>query len=319
MKALVLGGSGMLGAMMVEVLSHESGVAVVATVRTPSALRTFQALYPAVEWRLCDAEHEQSQHLARALEGAGWVINCIGVIKPYIHEGNAGEVERAIRVNSLFPHRLAQVAEEAGCRVLQIATDCVFSGRRGQYLEQDIHDAGDVYGKTKSLGEVFSPWVHHLRASIIGPEPSRHLSLLDWFLSQPAGAHVKGFANHRWNGVTTLHFARLCLAIVQGTAPGPPLRHVLPDGSVSKAELLRLIAESYRRQDLHIDGGEADKPCDRTLATSDLDGTRELWAAAGYDRPPSIAPMITELAEFECRFAREPWQRPTLAICARCA
>ncbi len=312
MKVLVLGGSGMLGAMMVEVLGRKPGLAVVATVRSRAALHRFQQIYPAVESRWFDAE--RGQNLSSALEGVSWVINCIGVIKPHIHEGNAREIERAIRVNSLFPHRLAQAADAAGCQVLQIATDCVFSGSKGQYLEQDVHDAGDVYGKTKSLGEVFSGHVHHLRASIIGPEPSHHLSLLDWFLSQPESVRLKGYTNHRWNGVTTLHFARLCLGIMRGAAPRMRLRHVVPSGTVSKAELLRAVAESYQRQNLNIEFTEAETPCDRTLATSDPDGNEALWQAAGYRQPPSVPEMIAELAEFPCRFAREPWQQPVKPV-----
>ena len=98
--------------------------------------------------------------------------HAIGVIKPYIRDDDAAAVERALRVNGLFPHILARAAERSGCRVLQIATDCVYAGTIGNYREAAPHDALDVYGKTKSLGEVNSAAVHHLRCSIIGPNCS---------------------------------------------------------------------------------------------------------------------------------------------------
>src|SRR5262249_51893972 len=158
--------------------------------------------------------------------------------KPYIRDDNAAEVERAVDVNASFPHRLARAAEQTGTRVIQIATDCVYSGTRGQYIEANEHDARDVDGKTKSLGEVNSPAVHHLRCSIIGPELKGHASLLDWFTRQPRGASVRGFLNHRWNGVTTLQYGRICRGIIRQQMALPRLIHVVPADVVSKADLL---------------------------------------------------------------------------------
>ena len=82
---------------------------------------------------------------------------------------------------------------------MQIATDCVYSGKKGSYNEDDLHDALDVYGKTKSLGEAQSPNLLNIRCSIIGPEQGKHVSLLEWFLTQEPGAKLQGFAHHHWN------------------------------------------------------------------------------------------------------------------------
>ena len=213
MKVVVLGASGMLGWVVLRELAADESLDVFASVRDESGAALARRVAPGVACRALDAEDVTVEALSDALDAASWAINAIGVIKPYIKEDEAASVERALRVNALFPHRLARAAERTGCRVLQIATDCVYSGARGDYRESDAHDALDVYGKTKSLGEVHSPMVHHLRCSIIGPELQHHMSLLDWFLGQPEGASLQGFVNHRWNGVTTLHFARLCRAI----------------------------------------------------------------------------------------------------------
>ena len=297
MKVVILGASGMLGSMVAEWFSRQAAFDTAATVRTPALAEEWRRRVPSVEWRVLDAESVEAPGIADALGGAVWAVNAIGVIKPYIHDDNAAEVERAVCVNALFPHLLARAAEATGCRVLQIATDCVYSGAKGGYVEADKQDALDVYGKTKSLGEVWSGSVFHLRASIIGPEPKAHVSLLDWFLGQKKDAAVNGFTNHQWNGVTTLHFARLCHGIITHEFGAlPHLQHAVPTGSISKAELLQCFAREYGRGDVRISPVEAKTVIDRTLATSDAELNRRLWALSGYATPPSVPEMIAELA-----------------------
>ena len=302
MKAIVLGASGMLGSMVLDYLSRVRSLELAATARDAALLERFKNRIPDVPWHLLDAERCALPELQALLGDANWAINAIGVIKPYIHDDNPTEVERAVRINALFPHILARAAEATGCKVLQIATDCVFSGETGDYLETAPHDALDAYGKTKSLGEVWSPLVHHLRCSIIGPEPKGHVSLLDWFLAQPKDGTVTGYQNHRWNGVTTLHFAKLCYGIMSNSLALPHVHHVVPDGAVAKAELLKTFARECGRGDLTVTPADAKTPVDRTLATADTALNLSLWQAAGYSTLPSIPEMIAELARFPYRF-----------------
>lgn len=293
----------MLGSMVADVLSREADIKVRATVRSLAALERGQEMGPNIEWHLIDAEDasdEAQSTLEAALDGVACVVNAIGVIKPYIRDDVEVERQRAIAVNALFPYRLAAIAEKADVRVIQIATDCVYSGSRGRYVESDPHDALDVYGKSKSLGEVPSD-VHHLRCSILGPERTAHVSLLDWFLQQRAGASVRGFTNHRWNGITTLHFARLCAPVVRGVELPTGIRHVLPSDAVTKADLLKEIALAFGRTDIQVEPVDADVAVDRTLATIDPESNRRLWEAAGYASPPSVSQMVHELAELESR------------------
>ena len=98
------------------------------------------------------------------------VVNAIGVIKPLIDEGDPQSVDRAMTINAWFPHSLAEAAEKRGVRVIHMTTDGVFSGRNGPYDEVAAHDADDVYGISKSRGEVVANHVVNLRCSIIGPE-----------------------------------------------------------------------------------------------------------------------------------------------------
>ncbi len=292
-KVAILGSTGMLGGMVARFLSQQP------------------------EYDLCvidhrggefpfDAAQVSVESLVYLLNGQDYIINCIGIIKPRIDEQNSCSVQRAVRVNALFPHMLAEVAERVGARVLQIATDCVYSGQgasAGSYFESSPHDPLDVYGKTKSLGEVRSPTVRHLRCSIVGPEqvdpPRPVCSLLQWFLAQPPSATVSGFTNHFWNGVTTLAFARLCHGIMSDERNFPvlpPVQHVLPAYAIPKSELLRNFAHFYSRRDIRIEEKEAASRVDRTLATDHPEVNEGLWQAAGYPAPPTIREMVAEMA-----------------------
>jgi dTDP-4-dehydrorhamnose reductase len=309
-KVAVLGAAGMLGSMVVDYLHRDNTFSVLGAVRSTEGARQYRQLYPGVDWQVLDAEHVSVAELLSVLDDTQWIINCIGIIKPHIHDDSAAEIERAIRVNALFPHVLAQAAEASGPHVLQIATDCVYSGNKGKHLERDHHDGLDVYGKTKSLGEVHSSHVHHLRVSIIGPEPRKHVSLLDWFLNQPFGSSVRGFTNHDWNGITTLQFSHLCRGIIQNHLTIPHVQHIVPADVVSKAELLQLCAGAFGRQDIQILPVEAETTVDRTLATENPTMNQALWEAAGYKEIPRISAMISDLGQADVRFGSKYAQLP---------
>ncbi|MDH4358772.1 MAG: sugar nucleotide-binding protein [Candidatus Berkelbacteria bacterium] len=292
----VLGCTGMLGSMVLDVFSRDRSFKIIATGRNKKEILRFSKKYPKVGFLVLDVETADENTLKKALKGAKWAINCIGIIKPYIHDDNAIEVERAIRVNSLYPHLLAKAATKLKAKVIQIETDCSFSGKKGDYTEDDEHDPTDVYGKTKSLGEAKFPNVYHLRDSIIGPEISAHVSLLDWFLTQPKGAKVNGFANHKWNGVTTLHFARICLGIIKNNLKIPNFQHIIAADKPSKAQMLNYFAKYFDRTDIKITPVKAPKVVDRTLATKNPKENARTWKAAGYKKPPMVGEMIGELA-----------------------
>ena len=303
-KVLVLGGSGMLGSMVVDLLSRNGTFDVTATVRDAALATQFGAHLPGAAWRVFRFEgHPPSLDM---LDGHPWIVNAIGITKPLIRDDHPAEIERAIDVNARLPYLIGHRARQSGARVLQIATDCVYSGRQGGYRETDLHDALDVYGKTKSLGESFQDNVHHLRCSIIGPEPKDFKFLIEWFRRQAPAATVKGFVNHRWNGVTTLHFARLCAGIIARGLALPHLQHVVPSGSMTKASMLHAFAAAFRRPDIQIEDVEAGTIVDRTLDTITPDVNRRLWEAAGYPDPPSVAEMIGELGAFDYRGAGGP-------------
>ncbi len=297
-KVVIIGCTGMLGAITLDSFVQSGDFDVVGTYRDVGAVEALRKSYPETEFRELDAEAASSEDIDVALDEAEWVVNAAGVIKPYIHDDNPTETQRAINVNSLFPYKLAASAAKSSAKVIQIATDCVYSGRQGKYVESDQHDAIDVYGKTKSLGEAHLDNIVHIRASIIGPELKAHVSLLDWFLSNPKGAEVPGYTNHQWNGVTTLHFAKIAQGIIKNKIAIPHSQHLIPGNTISKANLLRSFAKEFGRADLTIKDGEAAVVVDRTLATENEELNKKIWEAAGYKIAPTIEQMVAELAKY---------------------
>lgn len=277
MKIAILGKTGMLGSMVFDVFS-KTDYEITATDRS-----------------ILDAQNTCSVQIEKILNNCDYAINCIGIIKPYIHDDNSYEVTRAVEVNALFPHKLAAAAEKNGTKVIQIATDCVWDGKKGRYVESDKHNALDVYGKTKSLGEAVSPNVLNLRCSIIGPEKKGMLSLLEWFLNQGENASVNGFKNHYWNGVTTEAFAQICLGIIQNDIWFSGLQHVVPADIVTKAQMLKDFAEVFNRQDINITDFDAEESIDRSIETLNKEKNLLLWKNSGLKDILSVKEMLWRL------------------------
>lgn len=285
-RVLIFGATGMLGSACDLVFSDSENFETFSTSRTntPGKL-SFDAA--------SDSAAELIQKVA-----PDWIINCIGVIKPHIKEDSVTSVSNAIQINSLFPHAIAAAVKGSNAKVIQIATDCVYTGREGGYKEDAPHDPTDVYGKTKSLGEVNSDQFLHIRASIIGPEYGRSTSLQEWFLGQSQGATVNGFTDHLWNGLTTHHFALLSKAAVESDLHESGRYHVLPGNILTKAELLEAFANVYERTDITINAMASANKVDRTLNTDNLEFSNSLWKLAGYENPPTIEQMIYEQKNF---------------------
>jgi dTDP-4-dehydrorhamnose reductase len=304
MQLVILGGTGMLGSMLVDVLSHDRHWSITATAQSPEQLAFGEAHLPQVRWQLFKVTPDSTIKALAALGPADWYINAIGLTKPYSHDDNFAEIANAIRVNAAWPLELAEYAGQQGAQVLQIGTDCVYQGLQGHYVETDAHDATDVYGKTKSLGEPVHPATTILRTSIIGPEPQDNAFLLTWLLGQAPQGRVNGFTNHLWNGVTTLHFARATAGIIKHQLALPHVQHLIPGDVVTKAQLLDGMRHSYRRTDITVHPTTAAKVIDRTLVTAFNATNLAVWQAAGYDTPPTIATMLDELAAYPYAFGK---------------
>jgi dTDP-4-dehydrorhamnose reductase len=284
-KVLVLGGRGMIGAGVVNAL-EAAGVQVLKTSRQPQDAKTVKF----------EAGQDSIDKLLSGLEAGDYVFNGIGLIKQRIDERSIDDRRKAIAFNADFPHRLAEAAEARGIRVIQVATDCVYEGTLGNYAESAKHDASDVYGKTKSLGEVPSPAVMHLRCSVIGPETGASLSLFEWVRSQPENAKLTGYTDHLWNGVTSEAFGRIIVGIVTEGQFLAGLQHLVTASVVSKANLVRAIAARCGRGDIKVIDATTTKPVDRTLITERPERNAALWTAAGYTTIPSVEKLVAEMS-----------------------
>ena len=287
-KALVLGATGMLG----DAVGRELTAANLPW--TGTARRDATQLHGATSTVRFDAITDDVADLLAAAGSPSHIVNAIGITKPHIDEADNASRQRSIMINSLFPHALATAAGAYGAHVIQIATDCVYAGTVGNYNETAEHDPTDVYGKTKSLGEVPWPNMTHLRCSIIGPEVGRATFLWEWIANQPEGAAVNGFTDHLWNGVTTQQFGRICAGLINADETPGGTHHVIPGDIVTKAQLLRDIADACGRSDIVVNDCEATTAVDRTLSTNDQMFSDHLWELAGHHAPPTIRQMVLE-------------------------
>lgn len=212
------------------------------------------------------------------------VINCIGTIKPMVDKYGT---LNAIKVNSLFPHLLSDACEKIGCKMIHITTDCVFSGKRGMYSEDDLHDCTDVYGKTKSLGEPANCTV--MRTSIIGEEVGQGRSLVEWIKSMK-NKPAKGFINHNWNGMTCLQVAKIFEDIIVNNKYWQGVRHVPSPNIINKFELVSAVSKTYELN-IEITAAEDKNPIDRTMVSkfNPLESNFDI---------PTIEQQIVEMKEF---------------------
>jgi len=202
-----------------------------------------------------------------------YIVNCVGVIK---QREEAKAAVPSITLNALLPHKLAEFAEEWDGKVIHFSTDCVFSGKRGGYTEDDPSDAEDLYGKSKYLGEATAGNAITLRTSIIGRELSHFRSLLEWFLAQK-GKTIRGFRRVIYSGVTTNYLARRVGDLI-GDHPHLSGLYQVTSAPISKHDLLCLLRDAFRL-DVKI------VPDEQEVSDRSMVGDR-FMKATGYVCPP---------------------------------
>ena len=239
MRVLVLGIGGMLGSALFKKYSNDVKMITYGTVRNSLALKYFDT-----RWHkqiICNLDVDSNASLSElfARIKPDIVINCIGLVKQV---SEANDPLQAIAINSLFPHRIASLCGMFEARLVHISTDCVYSGRAGNYKESDFADANDLYGRSKFLGEVDYPHAITLRTSIIGHELQGNRSLVNWFLTQDGP--IQGYQNAIFSGLPTVELARVIQDFV---IPNPELCglfHVSVN-PISKYDLLNIVAKEY--------------------------------------------------------------------------
>lgn len=228
MRVLILGSNGMAGHMVSSYLSTLPRYKIINASRTS-----------AIEELRFDATIPETVENLLTFSKPDVIVNCVGLL---VKQSNNNPL-RAALTNSVFPHLLAEHTKKKGLRLIHISTDCVFSGNSGPYVEIDLTDALDIYGKSKAIGEVIDENNLTIRTSIIGPEISDHATgLFDWFMHEVED--VNGFARVIWSGVTTLELSK-AIDFVIADNPISGLLHLTNNIGLSKYILLKLIKKIW--------------------------------------------------------------------------
>tara|TARA_Y100000593_G_scaffold95031_1_gene198565 strand:+ start:15815 stop:16666 length:852 start_codon:yes stop_codon:yes gene_type:complete len=256
----ILGGTGMLGHAVLNQFVNSDGYKLYVTYhpRSSETVKSNEGFYKNVSMLSFDPLKTHLASLFNEENKPDYIINCIGIIKPYINDN----LFNTVFINTTLPHVLSTAAKEFNYKLIHITTDCVFDGSKGRYTEDDLHTELDLYGRSKSLGEPNDCLV--LRTSIIGPEIHKNASLISWAQSQK-DQEVNGYINHIWNGITTKEYGRLCKKIIEENLYRIGKYHVFSPGDpFQKITLLNMISDKYNLN-LKISPHEAPISCDRSL------------------------------------------------------
>ncbi len=294
---IILGAHGMLGWQVLNQFK-DSNFNLKCQIRSSKNKKTLIKklnLNKRVKFFKFDVEKDKIESLFKKISENDIIINCIGKIKPFINENDLKQIEAAIKVNSIFPISLSKIIKTKNVKIYQIATDCVFSGDKGNYDENSKHDALDVYGKTKSLGEIDENNFFNIRVSIIGKELSSKNSLVEWFLSNKKKKAIFGFSDHLWNGVTTNVFANIIYTIITKKIKIPNNFHLVPKNKVTKYELMNYLKEHFQYKDLHIIKKNSKLRINRSLDTIHQSVNNKIWLSSKYNKKPNIKEIVSTI------------------------
>jgi dTDP-4-dehydrorhamnose reductase len=240
MRILILGASGLIGHKLLQKLSNDFDV--YATLHRSKESYGLMPLFSGQNI-IDEVDVSDFENVSAILHSVNpnVILNCIG-ITPRKDEIN--NLYKVIKINSLFPHQLANWAKVNNKRVIHFSTDCVFNGSTGNYTENSLTTAEDVYGRTKALGEINYSHTLTIRSSFIGQELFGKTELLDWFLNQE-GKRINGFTNTLYSGVSTNFMTYVVKTIILNAPELSGLYQLAPDKPISKYELLCIAKRAF--------------------------------------------------------------------------
>lgn len=272
-KILIIGSKGMAGHMIKNYLESRNKYEIYSTFRKKE-----NEILNEREFDLDAFNTEKLREILNTVK-PDFVINCIGILNQFAEENP----DIAIYVNGYFPHLLDRLSKEYGYKLIHITTDCVFSGKKGNYTENDFRDADSYYGRSKAIGEVNNNRTLTFRTSIIGPDINENgIGLFNWFTKQ--SGEINGYSNVFWSGVTTLELAKAIEVSFEQNISG--IYHLTNNEKISKYDLLKLFAK-YTEKEIKINKYE-DYHSDKTL----IDTRKEFDYTV-----PSYEEMIKEMTE----------------------
>lgn len=229
-KILVIGIKGMAGHVVFKSLSNIGKYEMYGVARNiPSTDRIF------------NLDVSNTEDLKKIIElKFDIIINCIGILNKDAEENP----DKAIWFNSYFPHLLESITKNSNTKVITISTDCVFSGKKGNYTELDFRDGDGFYARSKAMGELINEKDLTIRTSIIGPELNKEgIGLFNWISKQKG--EINGFTNAYWSGVTTVELAKFINKTINESNFPTGLIHLTNNTKISKYNLLCIIKEVF--------------------------------------------------------------------------
>lgn len=245
-KIILFGPSGMLGRHISSYFSQNTKIQVVNT--------SFRILNETLD-------SLESELLNQNIDSKTCVINCIGLIPQ--RKAKTSPDSDYFLINSIFPQLLWNICKKYDAKMIQPTTDCVFSGKAGNYVETDLHDETNAYGMSKSLGEPYGCTV--IRTSIIGKEVFNKKSFLEWVLSNE-NSKINGFTNHLWNGITCLEYCKIIEKIIEENLFWVGVRHIYSPTAKNKYELSKIISDVFEAN-VEVVKNETMEKCDKTLSS----------------------------------------------------
>ena len=291
MRLAILGSTGMLGSALTKFFTTN-------LIQVWEFNRTGKPIIAGNNSRVLDVTSDASLEDFLKIKSFDYVINGIGLIKQLIRDESEEHTKLAYQVNSDFPAVLNDYSQNTSTPVIQIGTDCVYSGRQGLYDETSNFDCSDIYGLSKVDGEKRSKLLMTLRTTVVGHELNSSVSLMDWFINLNLNSNIQGYTNHFWNGVTTLEFSKIVGGIISSGTFESGTLHVVPADQVSKYELLGEFRQAFERIDISIEPHACETQINRTLSTVSPEKNSRLWSQAGYHEAPSVHEMIQRYAHW---------------------
>lgn len=289
MKVLVLGGTGVIGGQIVSTLSSSRlDVTAISRGIIPKAKDNLRTKFTTM-----DLAGTSDSELLSLISEYSFIVNAAGVIKQKITLNDFSTHLEAVNLNSILPIRLASLSQQISSKIIHITTDCVFDGSIGDYDENDSHSAIDIYGKSKSLGEVQRDNVLNLRCSVIGPDTTS-LSLAGWITHQNFNSKITGYLNHYWNGITSYSLSKVVIGIIESGFWSSGTHHLIPSNSWNKFQLVEELIQVCNRADITLEKGSAVGEINRVLQTVNPERNSVLWQLGGYTDCPSLNVLFQE-------------------------
>lgn len=225
-KLIIFGSNGMLGRYLKKYFSRENIELILVT----------RNEYEITSDNLSNLEHFL---VNLSINDNTCIVNCTGLIPQRM---NKKDNANYYIINSIFPLHLSKLCDKYKTKLICPTTDCVFSGKKGKYVESDFQDEINAYGQSKSLGEPMNATV--IRTSIIGEELENKKSFLEFVKN--SDSEINGWDDHYWNGITCYQYCKIIDKIIKENLFWKGIRHIYSPESKSKYELACIIKDVYK-------------------------------------------------------------------------